>query len=621
MKRLLCFALCLAVSLMVIPSSVWMVSAATVTYTTSHAREVLSVVTGETVLSQATAAFADLDGNGRASSGDTRRILMAIVGNQSALEAPQALVPTAFRLSSITDTTDSSASRTYSVTAPYTDTYELTGTSVSSMSIAYNGTTLGSGTSKLSVALTAGKTYTLTVKTSYANRSFSVTTKALNHLVTLPYDILEPMDTSHLSTAYTNANPLKAAKVNYQKRHGGTYIYSNNPEQLPSSAVGKTLMCNEDLTGDVYFTFEHSNKTTSSLYLGYRVTNTGSSDVFITVTNIGMQTDGSWLGNKAWCDFYNTAFQIADNYYDDPNNASQYGFSAYTPRVYQPMTYRLPAGKSMYVIGGTTTGSYNYYNVGSTAGMALGTNDCANGTVKFQVTGGKVTGRFHVYRYESQVSTTQTPLGYVTDSEYSNMYSGSDKHAGVIDNRMTWSFNDQIGSGMLPVKFTTRYDKNVPTQTTAYAAYNSQDYEVTKDQWTTHLNPQNSVNHDVVGTDMVEFHCTDDNGNQVVIDNDHADGNGNVPNTGNWMIEYQDHYTFVNRGNKDRTISINMRDNGSLAMLVRNSQGEGWTPPSPSARIRWNSTTPTPSRSRRTASSRSRWTTSCLPTARAVSAT
>ena len=86
----------------------------------------------------------------------------------------------------------------------------------------------------------------------------------------------------------------------------------------------------------------------------------------------------------------------------------------------------------------------------------------------------------------------------------------------------------------------------------------------------THLNPQND--HRAVGMDMVEFIWHDQNGKEIVIDNHHADGAGAPANTANWMIEYQDHFTFVNQGDKERTVTLHLRDHGTLALLVRDSK-------------------------------------------------
>lgn len=85
----------------------------------------------------------------------------------------------------------------------------------------------------------------------------------------------------------------------------------------------------------------------------------------------------------------------------------------------------------------------------------------------------------------------------------------------------------------------------------------------------THLNPQND--HRAVGMDMVEFIWHDQNGKPIVIDNHHADGCGQPANTANWMIEYQDHFTFINQGDTERTVVLHLRDHGTLAILVRDS--------------------------------------------------
>ena len=70
---------------------------------------------------------------------------------------------------------------------------------------------------------------------------------------------------------------------------------------------------------------------------------------------------------------------------------------------------------------------------------------------------------------------------------------------------------------------------------------------------------------------MVDFTWVDGFGETVVIDNDHADGSGAPANTANWMIEYQEHFTFINQGDSDRKITINYKDGGTLAMMVRDS--------------------------------------------------
>ena len=73
---------------------------------------------------------------------------------------------------------------------------------------------------------------------------------------------------------------------------------------------------------------------------------------------------------------------------------------------------------------------------------------------------------------------------------------------------------------------------------------------------------------------MTNFITIDENGENIIIDNEHYDGRGNFSNLGNWMIDYIDNYNFVNRGDKDRKISIKMGLglSGAIACFVRNSK-------------------------------------------------
>ena len=109
----------------------------------------------------------------------------------------------------------------------------------------------------------------------------------------------------------------------------------------------------------------------------------------------------------------------------------------------------------------------------------------------------------------------------------------------------------------------------MPSVGSPYKEYNNKDHVVNSTTWMTHLNPQN--NHQAVGMDMVEFIWHASNGAEIIIDNYHADGSGQPANTANWMIEYQDHFTFINQGDMDRTITLHLRDHGTLAILVRDS--------------------------------------------------
>ncbi len=482
----------------------------------------------------------------------------------------------AFRLSSLDDVTDENGTRAYIVYAPYADTYTLEGSGVTGITISRSGETVASGTTSLTASLKANDAYTLTVTTAKAKADFEITTKAKKHLVTLPYDVATPESTKGIDLYGTDENPLVAAEVNYVQRKGGTYIYSNNPEMFGAQHVGKAFMRNEGLKGDVYVTFEHANYSGQNAYLGYQLKNDTDHDVYVTVTNVGYQWIGTWFGQLAWYDFYNTSFELPDDYFTASGAISSkysgldYAYRDYTPRVYQPTTYRLPAGEYFWVIGGTSADAYRNISVDGSADHYVNPVRCANGNVKFTVSGGEVTGTMYCYTNASQVKAEPDALGYVA-AGYAQQYSGIAYHHGVIDNYMSWTFNDNVGSGMLPVTYTNHYDDKLPAKTKPYAEYNSTAHTTDKTtSWMTHLNPQND--HRAVGMDLVEFIWHDENGKKIVIDNDHADGGGTPANTANWMIEYQDHFTFVNQGDTERTVTLHLRDHGSLALLVRDSK-------------------------------------------------
>lgn len=487
--------------------------------------------------------------------------------------APEINEQGAFRISSIDDFTDENGSRSYLVYAPYTDKYTIEGSDgIKKIEIYQDGEKLKSGRSSLSVSLTADEVYTLTVTTEDAEADFKITTVAENHVVTLPYDVASPIDTSGFDV--NGSDPLVPAEVNYVHRQGGTYIYSNNPEQFGQQHVGKAFMRNTGLIGDVYVTFEHANYSNSNVYLGYQLKNETDHDVYITVTNVGYQWIGTWFGQLAWYAFYNTSFELPDDYFTTSGSISakyaslDYAYREYDPRVFQPTTYRLPAGEYIWVIGGTSADAYRNINVDNSANRQVYHIKCANGNVKFTVTGGEVTGTMYCYSDISQIESDPPALGYVADG-YAQQYSGIAHHHGVIDNYMTWTFDDS-NKGMLPVTYTNYYADNLPAKTTPYAAYNSTAHTTSSTTtWMTHLNPQN--NHSAVGMDLVEFIWHDKNGNDIVIDNHHADGGGTPANTANWMIEYQDHFTFVNQGDTERTVTLHLRDHGTLAILVRDS--------------------------------------------------
>lgn len=478
---------------------------------------------------------------------------------------------TSFELSSIVDETLDDGIRSYSVIAPHTDTYTFKCTKSSKIIVYDEKEIIKEGASELEVSLEKNKNYGIRIETNSTKTKFKLHVSAKDNPVTLPYDVATPLDVTNISLENNEYDPLEAATIDYKKREGGTYIYSNNPELIPADSVGKAFIKNYGLSGEIFFTFEHANYSGTPLYLGYQVKNEGISDVFITIENIGYQAGGTWFGQNSWFDFYNTSFALPNDYIENPNLYSNYDYAYmnYSPRIYKPTTYRLPAGQYFYAIGGTSEDTYNNINVDNSADRKLDVNKCANGNVKFSVSGGFVTGTFYAYNNISQVLEEPQQQGYRVGN-YAAQYSGIANHSGVIDNYATWTFNDLTEDCNLPVSYTTYYDDNVPAKTVPYKEYNNTPHTISNaSMWMTHLNPQND--HRAVGMDMVDFTWVDGFGEEIVIDSYHADGGGAPANTANWMIEYQDHFTFINQGNSDRKIKISFTDGGTLAMMVRDS--------------------------------------------------
>ena len=235
--------------------------------------------------------------------------------------------------------------------------------------------------------------------------------------------------------------------------------------------------------------------------------------------------------------------------------------------MYQPTTYRLPAGEYIYVIGGTTKDAYQNINVGNTANYKVSQGQCTNGNVKFNVSGGSVTATFYCYGRAGDVQNDLEIVGYRT-GKYGVQYGGVADHHGVIDSYIEWAFDDST-SDILPVSYNSSYGTKTLSKG-PYEEYTMKDVSYKgMNTWMSHLNPTNDKY--AIGSDLVEFRCVDEKGNHVVIDNRHADGVGQPANTANWMIEYQENYTLINKGSKDRVVTLFKNDGGTLAILIRNS--------------------------------------------------
>ena len=486
-----------------------------------------------------------------------------------------------FIISNINDTfNENETEKVYKLYADHDDKYVLMANSYIDM-IAYNENleVIGQAMDELLLELNENDNIYLKVIKQSKDINIDISAYYMNNPIKLPYQTnILPQE---IDTSYSDAsNLLQAATVNYVKREDGTYVYSNNPELFTNKDVNTCLMKNENLTGEVYMAFEHANYSSyAGVYLGYKLVNETDHDIYVTIENVGFQAGGSWFGQLAWYDFYNTKFQLPNGYLDANGAISgayasyDYGYQDYTPRIYTPTTYKIPANESFFVIGGTSNESYNKINIDNSANKPLGIQRCSNGQVKFDVSNGSVTGLMLVYNDVKKISDDMEEVGYVTlrdGSDYGRQYQGIAHHKGVIDNNMMWEFNDKTRSQLLPVKYTNKRAFSTSNKK-PYEEYDNEEVERKGTSWMTHLNPQND--YKAVGMDMVDFICKTTTGKEVIIDSYHADGSGEPANTANWMIEYQDNFTFVNRGNNTRKVVLKLKDNGTLATLVRDSKG------------------------------------------------
>ncbi|MBR6784150.1 MAG: hypothetical protein IKM32_05590 [Clostridia bacterium] len=382
----------------------------------------------------------------------------------------------------------------------------------------------------------------------------------------------------------TNA-ASKRANIEYKKREGGTYIYSNNPEMLAPEDIGQAILRTNELEGDIIFTYEHSNHTGVPVYFGYQILNDGDSEITVTVSNLGFQPDGEWLGQRSWSDYFNYKFELPEDYFlaNGAVNPIYVGcdYIDYTPTVREPVSYKVPAGEYIYVLGGTSADAYGNANVFGSADTPILPGKCSNAVVKFNISGGKAIGTFYVYTNAAQVQANPKEQGFITErfnsktqklTDYSKQYKGVDYTAGLIESNITFVVDDETKAGKLPVSYTKYHDPNYASKNTPYAKYDLQPKEIKATEWVTALNP-NGVPM-AIGTDMMIFNCIDTEGNEIVIDTERADSSGEPANIGNWMVQYTDNFTLVNAGSEEKTFSFFKRGNsGVLFVMTRDECG------------------------------------------------
>ncbi len=482
-------------------------------------------------------------------------------------------------LSGFEDVTGGDKTCTYRMTADLTDTYTFSCPSATAITVkAPSGKV--SGEQSVQAAIEAGDVVTVTVKTEEADEKFTLTATADNHPQRLPYKANFTVDPTTLDTTGDPSTVPAATEIAYTKRPGGTYVYLNNPEKLQPEDVGQAILRDEDLHGDVQVTWEHSNYTGQGVYLGYQLKNDGDSDVYVTVTNIGYQVRGEWLGQQSWSDYYNYKFDLPEDYFTAAGGVAQkyigQDFIDYTPRVFQPTTYRIPAGEYIFVLGGTSKDSFNDTNVAKTADQLVMPGHCTNAVAKMFITGGTVTGTFYCYRNPDEIQAEPEEQGYIcfrNGTQFGLQYKGVDYVQGLVESNPVFVVNDKVKTGeRMEVTFSQSYDKAANFRPNKkYLEFDNKDYVFEGHSWATNINPQGGGR--AVGTDMSSFECVTTDGETVTVDVNHTDGTGEPANLGNWMIDYHDNMTFVNQGDKPRTFTINKSANGALMTYVADPDG------------------------------------------------
>ena len=486
------------------------------------------------------------------------------------------------RFSSVADVYQENGTNTYKMEVPYDDNYQIYCDQASTVELFnYQRILLKETKSSMVVNLKKGQIVYIRVNSNLSSK-FELNVIPIYNMAEMPYQVNSKINTKTLSTTgNNNVDPLQACKLEYTKRDDGKglYVNCNNPEKLSKAELNTSLIKQDVTDKEVFFTFEHNNIDDVSFYYGYRVTNTDDHDIYITVKNVGFQVAGagSWLGEKEWVDFYNVNFRYDGSKWSDKQKQTfvdYYNFcNTYKAPKNQPITYRIPKGKYIYVMGGTTKDAYKHINVWKTADKKV-CGGCSNGVVLFDVIG-QAEGTFFVYTNEEQIKDNRTHQGYIVERDghkFGSQYVGYDHCHGVVDTHFTATFNDNTPSQDIPVEYTNHYATEMPENKKPYMALVNEDHHQVRRYWATHISAQSA--HDGVGTDMTKYITVNQEGRDICIDADHLDGHGNVSNIGNWMIDYIDCFTLVNQGDNDREVTINMRNTGSLCVFLRDKKGK-----------------------------------------------
>ena len=249
------------------------------------------------------------------------------------------------------------------------------------------------------------------------------------------------------------------------------------------------------------------------------------------------------------------------------------------PRV--PVTYRIPPGKYIYILGGTSEDAYNNINVFETADQKID-KGIVNGVVLFDVKG-KAEANLYYYTNYRDINENDRSTEILINGFYDNnqaigaQYKGYDECHGVIDGYAFWKFNDKTPSQFLPVKIINYYreGESLINQEPYSEILDTTKHEYISNLWITNSNPQkfDAFSKATIGSDLTDFNIYKADLNYIKIDNYHYDGRGRAANTANWMVNYITSYYLVNLGETEREVTVTITGYGVIACLVVNSGG------------------------------------------------
>lgn len=495
-----------------------------------------------------------------------------------------------FYASNVLDETNENGIVTYKMSIPTTDEYFISCDKAKEITIYdENEEIINSAQKEMTIRLNEKDVIYILIVTNDPKEEFFLRFYPINNQIAVPYEINIENDGKDVPLFNDESDPLTHSLIKMKKRNGGTYLYSNVPESMPDEVVNSIIMQNNDLQGDCFLTYEHQNASSiEDIYMGYRIVNNNDHDIYVTVRNVGLQVNGSWLGEKSWMDYYGVKYEMdKTHFYKEPFDYFGKQYDAhkwfndylhfdvdYIPNNISPTTYKIPPKQYIYVIGGTSVDSYKNVNVNNTANQIIKPHNCANGNVFFTINNGKATGELCVYDEPSKINTpnviVQNMRRYGEKDDFGGRL-GVSNHHGVIDVNPMWVFNDLTPSQNLPVVYYPYYADVLKEKYEPYEKVEgSYEHEYKSDRWFSHLSAQ--YHHNYVGEDMVENTVLCD-GKEVVLSVNIANPAGNVWDFGNWMIEYHENCVFVNQGNKERIVKVHLVNAGSIFYIIKDEHG------------------------------------------------